>query len=113
MLTLATFWYQLLWFGLFIIGTAVEFVHPFSAGTWANFWLWSTIYFPLVVGIVTTIWFTIGCTKDMRIFFQRLRRESVDPQDDGTVENENYDTGHQVVVVEHQGHEEVELTTSH
>jgi hypothetical protein len=39
----------------------------------------------MVMSVVICIWFTIGCTRDMIIFFQRLGREKVDAKDDGTV----------------------------
>ena len=41
------------------------------------------------VGTVTTVWFTIGCWHDMRVFFRRLREERVDVHDDGTVSDED------------------------
>jgi hypothetical protein len=40
---------------------------------------------PLVIGIGTTLWFTIGCVSDLRDFFHRLRTEKIDSSDDGTV----------------------------
>jgi hypothetical protein len=49
----------------------------------------SAIWLPLAVTIVTTVWFTIGCTSDLRLFFCRLRGERVDVRDDGTVEHPN------------------------
>jgi len=99
-LTIGQFWWSMAWFLLFVIGTAVELRHPFANGTWANFWLWTGIWLNLCIGVVTTIWFTIGCTYDMRVFFRRLRQEKEDVHDDGTVVHQDDRRGFEVVLAE-------------
>ena len=79
-----TLW-SMFWFSVFVVGTAVYLMHPWSDETWARYWLWTSIYMPVVIGVGTTIWFTTGCFHDMVIFFRRLREEGVDVNDDGTV----------------------------
>ena len=38
---------------------------------------------PLVLGVVTTVWFTIGGLKDLRQLFRSLNAASRNPLDDG------------------------------
>jgi SSS family solute:Na+ symporter len=76
------------WFFFFIIGSAVYLIHPWSDAAWTSYWHVTTIWMPLVIGIGTTIWFTIGCVSDLRIFFERLRTERIDATDDGAVRHE-------------------------
>lgn len=86
-LTLGMFSWKMFWLAVFVVGCTIELVHPLSAGSWSEFWLWNAIWIPLPIGVVTTIWFTIACTKDMKTFFRKLRAERIDPEDDGTVEH--------------------------
>jgi SSS family solute:Na+ symporter len=84
-ITIGIFAWSVTWFLVLVIGSICHFIHPWSDTTWANYWLVTAIYLPLLIGVVTTIWFTISCFHDMRVFFHRLREERVDPRDDGTV----------------------------
>ncbi len=83
--TLGIFWWSIFWFALFVIGSAWYLVQPWSNIAWADYWLVTGIYLPLVISILTTIWFTIGCWTDLVSFFRRLKVERVDSHDDGTV----------------------------
>ena len=67
--------WSMLWFAIFLIGTVVTWFHPFANEAWATYWLWMAVYLPLVIGTVTTVWFTWGCTRDMVVFFRRLRED--------------------------------------
>lgn len=82
-----TIW-SMMWFAIFAVGSLVYLFHPFSNDQWATYWLWVAIYLPLLMGTITTIWFTWGCTHDMIVFFRRLRSEKIDLHDDGTVEHD-------------------------
>ena len=84
-LTMGMFWWNIAWLVVFVIGCTIQVFHRISTGAWTEFWLWNVIWIPLPLGVVTTIWFSIGCTKDMRTFFRTLRGERVDTADDGTV----------------------------
>jgi len=106
-ITMGVFWWSMTWFLIFLIGTTgylgaqqIEHhaafwasligplayrIHPWTNAQWANYWFVVSICLPLVIGVVTTIWFTIGCWLDMLIFFRKLRVETVNAQDDGTV----------------------------
>jgi len=79
-----TLW-SMFWFAIFVVGCVIRMFVDISKDTWADYWLWTAIYMPLVIGVVTTLWFTWGCTHDMVKFFKALREEKVDEHDDGTV----------------------------
>jgi hypothetical protein len=85
--TLGIFFWSMLWAAVFFIGTACYLIHPWSALAWAHYWLITSVYIPLVISIVTTIWFSIGCWNDLVLFFRRLAVKRVDNQDDGTVDH--------------------------
>ncbi len=88
-ITLSLFWWSITWFIVFVVGSIAYLIHPWSSELWADFWLITAIWMPLAIGLVTTVWFTIGCFCDLRLFFRRLKEEKVDLDDDGTVENNN------------------------
>ncbi|MFA5203981.1 MAG: sodium:proline symporter [Lentisphaeria bacterium] len=83
--TLGLFWWSILWFVVFVVGSVAYLVHPWSSAAWADFWFVQAIFLPLAIGVGTTIWFTIGCIHDLLIFFQKLREEEIDLHDDGAV----------------------------
>jgi SSS family solute:Na+ symporter len=51
-------------------------------GWWAWAYFWS-VTIPVVGGIITTIWFSWGVTKDLRQLFRDLKAERIDVTDDG------------------------------
>jgi SSS family solute:Na+ symporter len=85
--TLGIFFWSMFWFGVFLVGSAWYLVHPWPALSWAYYWLVTNIYLPLAISILTTIWFTIGCWKDLLLFFRRLAAKKIDAADDGTVDH--------------------------
>jgi len=87
-ITLGIFWWSITWFIVFIVGSIAYLVSPWSSEAWVNFWFVQAICMPLAIGVATTVWFTIGCFHDLRIFFRRLREEKIDLQDDGMVPHE-------------------------
>ena len=76
--TLGIFYWSIFWLLVFLVGTAWYLVRPWPAVVWADYWLVVGIYLPLLIGVATTVWFTIGCWNDLRRFFARLRIETVD-----------------------------------
>lgn len=48
---------------------------------------------PLAIGVATTAWFTIGCILDLRVFFRRIKEETVDLHDDGVVDEHDDNDG--------------------
>ncbi len=75
------------WFAAFLIVTAVHFTFGVSTEWWAKFWhFW--ILLQLVIGVPTTIWFTIGGVVDIRKLFDILKHAVRDARDDGRVLDE-------------------------
>jgi SSS family solute:Na+ symporter len=83
----SVFWWTMLWFSVFVVVTVLNFIPRFrwTNDNWASYWHFTTIVIPLVIGLVTTVWFTIGGVSDLFKFFRRLKTEKVDHRDDGTV----------------------------
>ncbi len=84
-ITLGIFGWSLFWFLVFAVGSAWYLIHPWSNEIWADYWLITSLGLPFLIAIATTIWFTIGCWKDIRLFFRRLKTEPIDTKDDGSV----------------------------
>ncbi len=83
--TFGIFGWGMLMLTVFVIGSAIYFVHPWSRGAWVDYWFIAWIILPLIFAAFTTVWFTIGGFSDMAIFFRRLRSEKINPNDDGVV----------------------------
>jgi SSS family solute:Na+ symporter len=83
--TLGIFFWSVFWSAVFLLGSGLYLIHPWSDGAWAEYWLITGLYLPFVISVITTIWFTSGCWKDLILFFRRLRSERIDKHDDGTV----------------------------
>jgi solute:Na+ symporter, SSS family len=81
------FGWSIFWCLVLIIGTAWNFIAPWSFAVWSTFWEVVGMGMPVVFSVVTGIWFTWGGLKGMREFFHRLRQEKINNLDDGTVIN--------------------------
>lgn len=81
------FGWSMLWFGVFVVGTAWNLIAPWPIAVWSNFWYVVGIGIPIFFAFVTAIWFTWGGIRDMRSFFRRLREERVNALDNGMVVN--------------------------
>ncbi|GAT32568.1 solute:Na+ symporter, SSS family [Terrimicrobium sacchariphilum] len=79
------FGWSMLWFGVFIIGTAWNLIAPWPVAVWSSFWYVVSIGIPIFFAFVTAIWFSWGGIRDMRLFFKRLKEESIDVADNGMV----------------------------
>jgi len=83
----ALFGWTMFWFGIFVVFTLWNLIWPWSTETWSKYWHITGIWLPLIIGIGTTIWFTIGGLHDLMHLFRRLSTEKRDDADDGTVEH--------------------------
>ena len=70
---------------VFLVGTAWNLISPWSLPVWINFWHVVAIGLPILLAVVTGIWFTWGGVRDTRDLFRRLRHQKINPLDDGTV----------------------------
>jgi SSS family solute:Na+ symporter len=83
------FGWAMLWLGILIIGCIWHWISPWPDSVWPVFWWWVGIVIPLTVAVITTLWFTWGVIRDLRIFFRSLSSERVDVNDDGSVGHES------------------------
>ena len=60
-------------------------IRPWTTPEWGSYYHFAGILLPLGIGVVTTIWFTIGGITDMLKLFRKLDRQHEDAADDGTV----------------------------
>jgi len=79
--------WSFLWFFVFIIGTVWNLVSPWSVTVWSHFWQVVGIGLPVVIAVITGVWFTWGGVSDIWALFQRLSKERVNHLEDGTVVN--------------------------
>jgi SSS family solute:Na+ symporter len=70
--TYVIFGWTMFWFVVFVLFSAWNLVHKWPTAWWATYWHIVGIWFPLAVGVITTVWFTIGGLHDLRILFRRL-----------------------------------------
>jgi len=59
----------------------------FSANWFVDYLLYVSVPVSLLVGVVTTIWFVFGVTKDIRTLLLSLKSVHSNDADDGTVRN--------------------------
>jgi Na+/proline symporter len=72
-------------FGSFITLIIWNKISPWPNAWWANWFFFCNIILAGVIGIVSTIWFTIGGTRDLYRLFKRLGEREVNVLDDGRV----------------------------
>jgi SSS family solute:Na+ symporter len=79
------FWWSMFWFGTWAVGSVWNLIQPWPLSVWSTYWHIAGIGLPLVIAVVTSIWFTWGGVVDIRDFFRLLAGEKVNHLDDGTV----------------------------
>lgn len=57
---------------------------------WAVMWLWIKLIIPMLIALVTLVWFSVGGIKDMKDFFRIMKTRERDEHDDGTVHHESH-----------------------
>ncbi|MCX6971814.1 MAG: sodium:solute symporter [Verrucomicrobia bacterium] len=72
-------------FGAFIVILAWNALSPWPAHYWANWFFIQQYIVGTLVAVVTTVWFTIGGSRDLWTMFQRLKTHRADSLDDGRV----------------------------
>jgi SSS family solute:Na+ symporter len=86
-LAIALLVWQLGWFALFLIITAIHFTFGTSEAWWTKFWHFYILML-FVISIPATLWFTVGGILDIKALFKRLEEIVRDPTDDGSVHHE-------------------------
>ncbi len=78
--------WSLFWkfFALFILAWTFA-VRPLSDRWWFEYTMITGVWLTAVIGIIVTVWFTIGVTRDLLDLFRTLKAVTREEQDDGTV----------------------------
>jgi SSS family solute:Na+ symporter len=84
-LAAAMFSYVMGWFVVFVVVSVWNIIHIWPDERWSNFWYYTQILLPIALGTVTSVWFSIGCVRDLRRLFRRLKTLQRNPDDDGRV----------------------------
>ncbi len=79
------FAWSMFWFAVMAIGTAWNLIAPWPALWWSAFWHIAGVGIPAIMALVAAIWFTWGGIRDMCDLFRRLRAQTVNKLDDGSV----------------------------
>jgi len=81
------FAWSMFWFAVFAVMTVLYLITPWPASAWSTYWHLYAIIIPIFVGVVTTIWFTWGGTRDLLRLFRDLPNVKRNALDDGSVVN--------------------------
>jgi SSS family solute:Na+ symporter len=84
-IVIGLFAWSIFWLAVTVAGTIWYKMVPWSNHAWASYWFATGIILPVIVSILTLIWFGIGGIRDIRDFFLALSRMKRDARDDGTV----------------------------
>ena len=76
------FWGFLLTFSGVVIW---NFISPWSNQGWANWFFFQQFILSAIIAVISTVWFSIGTTIDLRRLFRRLREKQTNVLDDGRV----------------------------
>ncbi len=64
----------------------VNMFWPISNKGWTYYFYFNSIILPCIIGVISTVWFTIGGAIDLRRLFKDLKARTSDQRDDGWVE---------------------------
>jgi SSS family solute:Na+ symporter len=93
-ITGSLFAWALFWFSVLVVGSvwnlvgqtgAISWVKPWSNEAWLGFWHITGIGLPILLTVITGVWFTWGGVRDIRALFKSLKLYKVDDSDNGTV----------------------------
>ncbi|MGE9296693.1 MAG: sodium:solute symporter family protein, partial [Puniceicoccales bacterium] len=95
-ITYSLFGWSVFLFSLMLIGTSwnligiwgvVGWIKPWTNDDWLGFWHVIAIGLPVMITVITGIWFTWGGLRDIRSLFRSLKTYQIDDSDNGTVED--------------------------
>ncbi len=79
------FGYIAIFLCIFVVVTVWNFISPWPNSWWAGYWRLSAILLPLALGVVTTLWISLGGIADIKRFFSALGARRFNALDDGMV----------------------------
>ena len=81
------FGWSMLFTGVGIFGSIAYLIHPWPLWVWSEYWHYYVVVIPAVFAAVIAVWFTWGGILDVKVLFQKLSSEKVNPLDNGAVAN--------------------------
>ncbi len=72
-------------FGAFVVIVIWNLIDPWPNHWWANWFLFNNLIVVGIIGIISTVWFTLGGTWDLMRLFKRLEAKETNLDDDGRV----------------------------
>lgn len=82
----SVFLYSMLWgFGSFVVLTIWNAITPWPDTWWAEWFKIYNLVVPGIIAVVSTVWFSIGGTIDLKRLFKRLEEKEDNLLDDGRV----------------------------
>ena len=86
-ISVSVFSWTMFWWVVFVIVTIWNIFSPWPISWWGTYWHYYAIIIPLIVGVITTVWFVCGGIHDLRVLYRDLKVYKSDSHDDGTVSN--------------------------
>ena len=84
----SVFLYSMIYgFGAFLAIVIWNAIDPWPREWWAHWFFISNVVVLAIIGVVSTIWFTIGTTWDLTRMFKRLAAKDANLRDDGRVKD--------------------------
>ncbi len=81
------FAWMMIFFAITVLGSLWYFIAPWPVSVWSEFWRVNAIIIPVIMAVITAIWFTWGGIFDAIDLFRRLRTKRSNPLDNGAVIN--------------------------
>ncbi|HBG26702.1 MAG: hypothetical protein A2Y10_09120 [Planctomycetes bacterium GWF2_41_51] len=75
------------WAMVFIIGVIINVTRDVPVSSWVTFWNWN-VGISIVVGVITTIWFSLGGVRDVIRMFATLKGAKRDDSDVGFIKRQ-------------------------
>lgn len=85
LISASVFSWTMFWWIVFIGVTLWNLISRWPISWWATYWHYYAIIIPLVIGVVTTVWFLWGGIRDLHELYIDLKTYKSDASDDGTV----------------------------
>ena len=79
------FSWSLFWQLAAVVVLIWNYFRPWPDQRWCHYIFIQSVWATLVLAVITTIWFTIGGTRDIIDLFRALKVVKADDRDDGTV----------------------------
>ena len=84
----AVFMYCVVWMcGCCFFGVIIwNLFSRWNEQAWSSYYFWSILAVPAMLGVITTVWFTLGGIRDMGRLFKDLSQRKIDAHDTGFVD---------------------------